>query len=123
MVYPSLSDRHLPLTHIWAPFGPIMMKPILLPLPLLLPGLAWLADGACLVTGDVGPDAVQPLEDACVGVLHARGSGGDGDDEADPDGQPERDEDRLPEPAAQFPVRDKVKENTPSLQGPGFARR
>ena len=59
MVYPSLSDRHLPLTHIWAPFGPIVML-TLLPLP-PVPGLAWLADGACPVTVMSVPTPYSPL--------------------------------------------------------------
>jgi hypothetical protein len=33
-VYPSLSERHLPLTHIWAPSGPSWMVVRLPPEPL-----------------------------------------------------------------------------------------
>jgi hypothetical protein len=43
------------------------------------------------------------MQHRALRVLHPRRRGRHGDDQADSDGQAERDEARLPHPAAQFP--------------------
>jgi hypothetical protein len=51
---------------------------------------------------DVGAD---PYSDFSTSdwAFHPRRGGGDGDDQAYPEREPQRDEDDLPHPAAQFP--------------------
>src|SRR5262249_50599376 len=61
----------------------------------------WLGRFAC--NGYVGADPVQRFQYVGLGLLHARRRGADGDDEADPEREAQRDEDGLPHPAAQFP--------------------
>src|SRR5262249_6552321 len=57
----------------------------------------WLGRFAC--NGYVGADPVQRFQYVGLGLLHARRRGADGDDEADPEREAQRDEDGLPHPA------------------------
>jgi hypothetical protein len=55
-------------------------------------GRAGRSRAAHLGDGDVGADAEQRVQHASLCVLQARGDGGHGDDQSDPDRQAQRDE-------------------------------
>jgi len=81
------------------------------------------ADGAAPLTVTSVPTPYSPLEDVGLGILDPRSGGGHREHEPHPDGEAQRDEDRLPQAAAQLPREIDEEEHAVVSRATAVARR